>query len=164
MPRIASNYDNTIIYAILCNNPEITECYVGSTSCMYSRLRNHHSDCKNPQKNQKKIYQFITEHGGFENWSIKQLEVSSFNSQRESEERELYWCKTLNATLNTRSPIVDLEKKKKRQQNYYQEKKDVLQQKHKEYYLQNREKILGRYHLKKLLNIADNNSNNTIDD
>jgi len=161
MPRIASDYSKTTIYAIVCNNPEITDCYVGSTCCLYSRNANHKSDYDNPQKNHKRVYQYIKDNGGYENWSVKELESGSFNKQRETEEREMYWCNQLNATLNSRSPIADLKKKKQRQQKYYEEKKDEIKLKQKEYYLKNRQKILGNYHLKKLLNIADNNSNNT---
>jgi len=167
MPRIANDYSKTTIYAIVCNNPEITDCYVGSTCCLYSRNANHKSDYDNPEKNHKRVYQFINQNGGYESFSIKTLEEGSFKTQRETEEREQHWCNILNASLNTRSPIRDIEKKKKRQKKYYEDNKTQIKLQQKEYYLKNREKILGNYHLKKLLNLATNNhteSNNNNED
>jgi len=43
MPRKIINYTNTIIYKIVCNDLNITDLYVGSTTDFTNRKYNHKS-------------------------------------------------------------------------------------------------------------------------
>ena len=47
MPRKIINYTNTIIYKIVCNDLNITDLYVGSTTDFTNRKYNHKSSCNN---------------------------------------------------------------------------------------------------------------------
>ena len=66
MPKEVIDYSNTIIYKIVCNDPNITDCYVGSTTNIVKRRQSHKSVCNN--ENSKLfnfyVYQFIRENGG----------------------------------------------------------------------------------------------------
>ena len=41
MPRLPIDYSKTIIYRIVCKNPEIKDCYVGQTTDFTSRKSCH---------------------------------------------------------------------------------------------------------------------------
>ena len=41
MPKNNINYSNTIIYKIVCNDLNVKELYIGSTTDFYNRKSNH---------------------------------------------------------------------------------------------------------------------------
>ena len=45
MPKQPIDYSKTIIYRIVCKNPEIKDCYIGSTTDFKSRKQKHKSNC-----------------------------------------------------------------------------------------------------------------------
>ena len=45
MPRKPIDYSKTIIYKIVCKNPEIKHLYVGHTTDITTRKRLHKQDC-----------------------------------------------------------------------------------------------------------------------
>ena len=55
------------IYKLVCNDVEIKERYVGSTTNMKVRKNQHKSVCNNPNSEKYNIYlyQFIRENGNF---------------------------------------------------------------------------------------------------
>jgi hypothetical protein len=92
MPRKAMNYSKTVIYKLVCNNLEITDIYVGSTTNFKVRKNNHKSDCNNEKQkpyNQKK-YITIRENGGWDNWSMIEIEKFPCNDDNEARARERY--------------------------------------------------------------------------
>lgn len=63
-------------YIIRCLDESITECYVGQTSNLKNRIREHKSRSNNsndPSYN-KRLYRFIRQHGGFDNWTIEMID------------------------------------------------------------------------------------------
>jgi hypothetical protein len=102
MPRTATDYSKTIIYKIVCKNLEVKDCYVGQTTAFKSRKHVHFSHCKNPKKNKLKLYQVIIANGGWENWSM--IEIEKYPC-KDATRRERYWCEVLNANLNIQSAI-----------------------------------------------------------
>ena len=141
MPKIISDYSQTVIYKICCRNPSINEIYIGHTTNYTNRKHNHKSNCCNSNLNNYNLflYKFIRENGGWDNWSMIQIENYNCNSKREAELRERYWIETLKPKLNSVSPITSKEEKEKQKQDWYKENKDHILQKAKENYEENKE-------------------------
>ena len=95
------NYNNAVIYKIVCNDLTITDSYVGSTTNFIKRKYQHNDACKT--KNLK-IYQFIREHGGWNNWSMVLVEEFPTTSRLLLGQRERYWFEILGSTLNYNIP------------------------------------------------------------
>lgn len=59
-------------YIIVCNDPRVTDCYVGSSKCFYMRKYRHKHNCLNPksEKHHLKLYKTIRNNGGWNNWKI----------------------------------------------------------------------------------------------
>lgn len=95
-----------IIYKICCKDKTITDCYVGRTSNFEQRKERHKSNCnsnnRNHYKYNYKVYQFIREHNGFENWNFEVLETC--DELTKSKELERKWYEILSPTLNIQCP------------------------------------------------------------
>ena len=103
MPKFATNYQNTIIYQLKCNDDNISQIYVGHTTNFLKRRQLHKQTCNNniyKGYNTKK-YITIRENGGWNNW--KMLEICKFpcNDKREAEKKEEEIRMELKANLNT---------------------------------------------------------------
>jgi len=96
------NFDNCIIYKLVCLDTTYPEVYVGSTTCFKQRKYDHKNKCYNEKHRayNYKIYQYIREHGGFENFTMIEIEKFPCENSRQLEAREEYWRKELKATLN----------------------------------------------------------------
>jgi hypothetical protein len=136
MPRKAVDYSKTIIYKIVCNDLTITDLYVGSTTDFIKRKSNHKSICNNlnARSHNLKIYKTIRENGGFQNWSMVQIEEYPCANGNESYARERYWYEQVNANLNMVFPQRD-------QIEHYIANKDRILDDRKKYCKLNRDKI-----------------------
>ena len=69
MPRLEIDYSRMIIYKLVCNDLNILDCYVGSTTDFSKRKYGHKSACNNCKiKNYNlKVYKIIRENGGWDN-------------------------------------------------------------------------------------------------
>ena len=113
MPR-AKNFDNCIIYKLVCLDTTFPEVYVGSTTCFKQRKYDHKNKCYNEKHRSYnyKVYQHIREHGGFENFAMVEIEKYPCEDGRQLEAREEHWRKELKATLNgNRAFTTDEEKR-----------------------------------------------------
>jgi hypothetical protein len=131
MPRQAIDYSKTVIYKIVCRDLTIEDCYVGSTTDFRNRKNVHKSHCKT--KNLK-LYEFINSNGGWDNWTMIEIEKYICIDSNEMRARERYWAEELNADLNTRKAITSNEEKKEYTNNY-------MKDHNKKYYLENAEKL-----------------------
>jgi predicted GIY-YIG superfamily endonuclease len=63
-------------YIIRCLDESITDCYVGQTLNIKNRIREHKSRSNNPNdaSYNKRLYRFIRQHGGFDNWTIEMID------------------------------------------------------------------------------------------
>lgn len=112
-----------IIYTIYCDS--LSDIYIGSTNNLNRRIVDHKKDCynKNLSKYNNKLYTFIRDNGGFDNWKFKILETLE-SSNEERKKKEQYYINKLNPSLNTyrayRS-VDDLQefKRIKSQRQYY---------------------------------------------
>ena len=75
MPKNIIDYSKGVIYEIVCRDINIPNKYAGSTCNFKGRKRGHKSSC-NTETNKSfncNVYQFIREHGGWDNWQMLQI-------------------------------------------------------------------------------------------
>jgi hypothetical protein len=106
MPKTNFNYSKTIIYKICCKDLLITDIYIGHTTNFIKRKSTHKATCNystNKDYNLK-VYQFIRENGGWDNWNMIMIEKYPCNNILEATKRERYFFEELKATLNMKTP------------------------------------------------------------
>ena len=130
------DYSKTVIYKIFCKDLNITDIYIGSTTDFNKRKNQHKNDCNNEnyRKYNIKLYQFIRNNGGWDNFEMIIVEEYSCNSKLEAEIKERYFIEELKSNLNC---IIPTRSKKE----YYQDKKEHIKVIHKNYYDNNKNKI-----------------------
>ncbi len=139
------------IYKLVSTDPEITDCYVGSTKNFRHRKSDHKKVCNKDtyHRHHLYVYQFIRANGGWDNWDMVQIEEFKHNTKRELHSRERYWLETLGATLNK---VVPTRTNKEYREEHKEvlaewskvwraENKEVLAQKKKVYHEANKEVI-----------------------
>jgi len=114
MPRLPTDFSKNINYKLCCLDQSITDIYVGQTTDFTKRKCQHKSNCNNENIKDYNyyVYQFIREHGGWENWSMVQIEQYPCKNMREAEARETYWMKELKSTLNSMKSFQTEEERK----------------------------------------------------
>jgi hypothetical protein len=130
------DYSKTIIYKLCCKNLDVKDIYIGST-CNFTRRKNgHKTDCHNQnyKKYNTKVYKFIRENGGFDNWEMIMVEEYPCDNKLQKVKRERYWCEELKSTLNTEVPGRDIKE-------WYQDNREKISKREKEYQKNNAEKI-----------------------
>ena len=103
---MTTDYSNCVIYKLFCKDANISDIYIGSTVNIRSRMSDHKGKCNNPNSNRYmiRVYQFIREHGGWDNWTMIALEEFRCNTKMEKEKMELKYVKELTPTLNIKIP------------------------------------------------------------
>ena len=93
-----------IIYKFECKNKAITDIYVGHSNNERHRY-NEHKCAYNGSGNNKmcKLYQFMKENGGWDNWEFIVLERFPFQKE-DAFRKEKEWYDRLQPSLNDRSP------------------------------------------------------------
>ena len=157
-----TDYNNTIMYKIVCDDLNVKDCYVGHTINMTKRKCTHKHACNNmnDKAHNLKIYKIIRQNGGWDNWSMILVEKFPCKDKNEAckRERELY--EELDAKMNMVRPYrtheehkeYDIQRKKKYRQEhkaeikekaklYNQEHKAEINEKQKQYYQYNKEQI-----------------------
>jgi len=129
------DYSKTIMYKIVCNDIAVTDVYVGHTTDFINRKACHKRNCNNSNRREYslKLYQYIRENGGWDNFSIIIIEEYPCNNKEEARHRERYWYETLNATLNMVCPIISDEEKREYYKQYEETHKEEKKQRTKSY-------------------------------
>ena len=93
-------------YKLMNDNDNTLECYVGSTQDINKRTLDHKSDCNNPhsEKYNMRLYAYIRQNGGFENWSVVVIEQQDNMDKPSKLARENTLMQQHQATLNKQSP------------------------------------------------------------
>jgi len=106
MPKLPIDYQKSLIYKLCCNNTDIKDIYIGSTTEFTKRKSSHKGRCNNPKdiRHNLKVYQFIRENDGWNNWSMVLVEKYICESKLELKKRERYWIELLKCKLNCRIP------------------------------------------------------------
>ena len=151
MPRLPIDYSRSLIYKLCCNDTDIKEEYVGSTTDFTKRKNQHKSICNNNycEGYNYKVYKTIRDNGGFSNWSMIQIEKYPCESKRELQSRERYWIETLESKLNCHIPTRTNKEWREDNKDYLKEHskeyrynhKDYLKERSINYYSNNKDKI-----------------------
>ncbi len=122
-------YHKSVIYKLSCLDPLINDFYIGSTTNYYVRKRVHKSNCKNPllKAYKFKLYTFIRENGGFDNWKFTVLDNIKCNSRLELNKIERGYYDRLKPTLNHSRPSITAEEETqmKKEFNYHYKRNEV---------------------------------------
>jgi hypothetical protein len=100
------DYSNTMIYKIYCKDTSITDLYVGHTTDFVKRKNAHRYACRN-NNSQLKLYTFIREHGGWDNWEMDVIAFFKCRDLCEARSKEQEYFVSLKATLNSIEPFPD---------------------------------------------------------
>jgi len=141
MPKVEIDYTQTTIYKICCNDTSITDIYVGSTTNFANRKYGHKTSCNTsttPNHNLN-VYKFIRTNGGWNNWSMLQIENIKCKDKREALIREKYWIEILKPKLNINNPYTSVEEKVVQKNDWYEDNKDYILEKAKNNYEENKE-------------------------
>jgi hypothetical protein len=137
------NYSKTVIYKIHCKDETIADLYVGHTTRFQRRIIEHKS--RYTKNYNFKIYNIIRENGGWDNWTITQIEEFSCENQQQAKLREKYWVETLQSTLNMLIPILTKEESKlmkiKSSKNWISNNKEKAKQNKKIWVENNRDRV-----------------------
>jgi hypothetical protein len=108
------------IYKIKCKDENVKDIYIGHTTNITKRIYNHKNRCMNENNNGYNlyIYQFMRQHGGFNNFIFEELIQYECTSKEDIYKYERYWIEKLNATLNSNCPIISLEEKRINSESY----------------------------------------------
>ena len=91
------------MYRLACKNPLIKEIYIGHTKNIKIRLKRHKQDCKNSNRpnHNIKLYTFIRENGGWDNWIMIPFEEFERDTDEEACQHEQFWIDLTFPELNT---------------------------------------------------------------
>jgi len=155
MPKTAINYSKSCIYKIVCNDINITECYVGSTTKFSTRKNQHKTNCNNENgtKYNVYVYQFIRDHGGWDNWDMLEIEKYECNDNNELKARERYWIEELKAVLNQRIPT-------RTKDEYYNDNKEQIDNYKKQWVDENKDRLKEYRKQRRINNKEKDNENN----
>ncbi len=134
MPKTTIDYSKIVIYKIVCNDLNVKDLYIGSTTEFIKRKCAHKNATmneKHPKHNAKK-YQFIRDNGGWDNFMMLEIEKYPCVDGNEARLRERYWFEQLQATLNTYRPIVSKEEAEIRLKDYKENNREVHNEKRRE--------------------------------
>lgn len=151
MPKQIMDYSQTKIYKLCCKNTEITDVYIGHSTNMIKRKCQHKSHCNNPNTKMYnyKVYKFIRDNGGWNNWSMIVIEDYPCENRFQAESRERHWIENLNASLNCVIPTRSYkeykechrEKYKEIDRKYREKNFEKIKESQKRYHIENKEKI-----------------------
>ena len=117
--RKESNYNNTVIYKIYCNDESSNKSYIGHSTNFTLRKHLHKFYSK---KNDTTLYKYIRENGGWDNFVIERIEEHPCSSKKEALQRERYFIDLLKPELNENLPLrsyKELREKNKEKYNLY---------------------------------------------
>lgn len=143
MTKKIIDYSKTVIYKIVSNDLNIKEVYVGSTTNFTKRKCQHKSSCNNinDKKYNYKLYQFIRANGGWNSFSMIEIEKYICSDGNESRAKERQWFEQLNAQLNMVCPGAYVNGKKEYIKIYKETNKEEIKQYYKIYNETNKDKI-----------------------
>ena len=130
------DYLNSKIYKIICKNDDIESCYVGATTNFNQRKNNHRMTCnnENAKNHNTKLYRFIRENGGWDNWKMVLIEDYSCEDKTELRKKEREVMESLEADLNTNKPYVSKAELNKTSLDYYHANKETIKLKRGDYF------------------------------
>jgi hypothetical protein len=154
MPRLAIDYSKTLIYKLVCNDLSIKECYVGHTTDFTRRKREHKCNCNNEKRKKYnyKVYKTIRENGGWDNWTMIEVEKYPCRDDNEARAKEREWFEILNSGLNTQHPHRSVHEYKETnregiaiyKRQYYADNKEEIEIQKRQYNSDHKEELATR--------------------
>ena len=130
------------VYRIECLDKSIPEFYIGSTFNLSVRIDYH---TKYNFHRNFKVYDFIRDNGGWDNWIVMILEDIDYDiSKEELFKKEQDWMDKLNPSLNSQRAFGHDRVKYQKEyfESYYPENREKILENAKQYYENNKEKVL----------------------
>ena len=133
---MSTNYFTGMIYKIVCNDPKINCCYIGSTKDVARRMREHKMCVTNEKRKEFKypVYETIRQNGGWSNWSHQIIATLSVKTDYQLRSFEKLYIKNTEHTLNKLIP------NRTRKEHYQDERSNLLAYK-RSYHQKNRVEI-----------------------
>ena len=108
MPKKEIDLSCCVVYVLKYNDIVY---YVGSTNNLFLRVSLHKSLCKNNKCNTK-LYKFMRENGGFDNWNLEIIVTyTDCKTLQELHWHEREYYDIINPELNTLKPCLSKEEK-----------------------------------------------------
>lgn len=126
-------YENGIIYKLKHNEDyDDINIYVGSTTNFKNRKNAHKTNCncENNKNHNYKVYQYIRDNGGWDEWVMIPIEQYSCNNKKDLETRERHHIDLLRPALNKNIPL-------RTNQEYRDDNKEIIKIKKKDDYINN---------------------------
>jgi len=135
-----------IIYKIYCKNKKITDEYYGHTSAFRNRKYQHKNCCNNENSREYNTdkYKIIRSNGGWSNWDMVPIEEIKNCSLVNAKIREQFHIDLNKSLMNKLKSYITEEEKLDYHKEYHLENRDKIVEKKKEYRLENRDKISER--------------------
>ena len=105
MTEIKTDYSNTIFYKIFCNDPTVTELYIGHTTNFVQRQLSHKQCCANATIGTCKLYKVLRDNGGWNNWKMEIIAFHNCDNLLSAKKHEQYYFEEYKATLNSIEPL-----------------------------------------------------------
>jgi hypothetical protein len=153
MTEVKKDYSKLTIYKIACNDLNIKDVYVGHTTDFIRRKYEHKCCCTNDKskKYNLKVYDKIRQNGGWNNWSMVEVEKFACDNSNQASLRERHFFELLNASLNSYRPIITKDENNEYAKKYRDQHKDKMKEYLKDYRQRNKDKIKQYYRNKKNL-------------
>ena len=150
---VKNDFSGSVIYKIYCKDENIKDFYIGSSKDLYDRMRVHKSMCynENDRGYSLKIYEFIRENGDWENFNVEIVEYYPCKNDKELKQREQYYIKKYEPTLNCFNAYITQEEKKEKNKLWKKsEKGKEYQRKYTKNFINNSEKYQQKLEKKKI--------------
>ena len=144
MPIYGVDYSRTHFYKIVCRDLNIKDCYVGHTTDFNTRKHQHKRTCydeKDPIHYNFYVYQFIREHGGWENWDMILIDTLECENNLKARAKEREFIEEIKPTLNQiKKPYRTEEEATTYRREHYAQNSEEIKQKNRQYRIDNPEK------------------------
>ena len=146
MPLKQVDYSKTHFYKIVCNDLTIKDCYVGHTTNFKNRKNAHktshyNSNGKtyNGKNNNRYVYNFIADHGGWDNWDMILINTEYCENALDAKKKEREYIELLNATLNEKRPYISKEDKAEYKAKWAKDNEEQVKRNKHDWYIANKE-------------------------
>jgi hypothetical protein len=102
-PDVKFYYKYIHIYKLYCLDSNIKDIYIGRTINMKKMMRDHSKAISNkhPKHDNRLVYKFIRDHGGYINWDCKVLESTHTCNLRDEKLMHKKWIEFEKPSLNS---------------------------------------------------------------
>ena len=132
-----------IFYKFICNDPTIISTYVGHTINFTDRKGRHKTNCLNENSKSYNylLYKIIREQGGWDNWTMFEIERKIVSSKQEALQNEQRLIDLQVEKLNVCNAVFNKKKHLENKRNFWHNNKEYINLQRKQLYELNKEQI-----------------------